>query len=471
MKPPKIKHHAAEYIKNKHPLFKGNPFIEALPCRLKVEPFWESVVKEIELPDSVNEFDDETKEQFAHDLMDSVEPTSLYYEVYCDVLGILKSGYKDRNPKNDSTRVWQHQVSTDNHERIRSTANSVIFTGYSGMGKTTLLDAILSLIPPVILHPADGPLGYEYCQIVYIKVSIPGDADLKQICLSIIGKIDSVMGTQIKDEYEEKKRNTKQCIARLVTLCTTHLIGMIIFDEIQNICLATPNAQKLVFTLFDSLSNDAKVPTVKIGTTKAHRLINTEFTNARRLGIPVEWTNYQAHDEDWLLLLEYAWECQLLPKKVDLTDEFRKIVYRYTQGVSYCLFFLIEQSNIMGLRRNCLCFTSELFEDVYRNKFRIMRPAISALRTGNTEAFDDLYQLNNVIDKDVKALIKKLLKISHDEKLKGEAAKSLLEEIEKLLPEYTLTSSEAITVKRLQKESALVPTNMETDDGGWSVPI
>lgn len=461
----------ATYIENKHPKLKGNPFVESLPLRLDLETFWAETVREVELPDNLDDFDDETKEEFARDIMESVEPTSLYYEVYRDLLGLLKNGYKGRNPLNESTRAWQHQVANSLYARTKTTASSCAFTGYSGMGKTTLVDSVLSLIPPVIHHLADGPLGYEFNQIVYIKVNIPGDADLKQICLSIIGEIDKVAGTNIKDEYDRKGRSTKQCISRLVTMCTTQLVGMIIFDEIQNICLASPNAQKLVFTLFDRLANEAHVPTIKIGTTKANRLINKEFTNSRRLGIPIEWTNYQTHDDDWLLLLEYVWECQLLPVKLELTQDYKELVYKYTQGVAYCLFFLIEQANIIGLRRGLSGFSKELFDEVYQVKFRLIRPAITALRLGKTEAFDDLYHLNNELEKDVKALIKKLLKVSHDQKLKGEAAKAVLDEVDKLLPDYKLTTAEAITVKRLEKESALILSSMEAGTSELVLPI
>lgn len=459
------------YIENQHPKFRDNPFVEALPSRLNLEDFWQATVKDVQLPESIDDFDDETKEEFARDLMDSVQPTSLYFEVYRDILGILKNGYKNRNPKDDVTKVWQHQVATNIFVPTRTTAPSSTFTGYSGMGKTTLVDSVLSLIPPVIHHPANGPLGYECNQIVYIKVNITGDADLKQLCLSIIGEIDKVTGTNIKDEFEQKKRNTKDCISKLITICTTYLVGMIVFDEIQNICLAAPNAQKLVFTLFDRLSNEARVPTLKIGTTKANRLINNEFTNSRRLGVPIEWTNYRADEEDWLLLLEYAWECQLLPKKVKMNDAFEKLIYSYTQGVVYCLFFLIEQVNIMGLRNGNLYFSKELFDEVYKVKFRLIRPAITALRYGKTQAFDDLFHLNAQLDLDTKVLIKKLLKIAHDQKLKGKAAKQLQEEIDKYLPEYKLTMAEAITVKRLKNEAELNVTSMETASGEWSIPI
>ena len=459
------------YFEKQHPRFYGNPFVESLPKRLNLEDFWNATVKDVELPEQLDRYDEEAKEEFARDIMDSVQPTSMYHGVYADVLALLKNGYKNRNPKDEKTQKWQHQVATNTFEQQKSTASSIILTGYSGMGKTTLIDSVLSQIPPIIHHQADGPLGFQCTQIVYIKVNIPGDADLKQICLAVIGEIDKIHGTEIRKSFEIKNRNTKDCISRLIALCTTHLVGMIIFDEIQNICLATPNAQKLVFTLFDRLANEAFVPTIKIGTTKANRLINNEFTNSRRLGASIEMLNFQREDEDWLLLVEYAWSQQLLPKKRSLTKADQELIYSYTQGIPYCLFFLIEQSNILGLRHGYHSFNKTLFGEVYRAKFRLMRPAITALRLGKTQAFDDLFFINNQVNQDSKVIIKKLLKIAHDSKLKGQPAKQLREEFDKYLPEYELTAKEKAIIKQLDKSSELVVSGLEEVDGKYRLPI
>ncbi len=335
------------------------------------------------------------------------------------------------------------------------------------MGKTTLINSILTLIPPVIEHPKEGPLKRETLQFVYIKIDIPSEATSREICLIIAAEIDKVIGTNYRTQYEKLTR--VRCINKVVTLCTSLLIGVIIFDEIHNICFASPNERKHIFTLFDQLTQVAKIPTIKIGTSKANSLSEKEFTNARRLGVPYEWKNYSKADQGWKLLLEYAWDYQLLPHFVPLTPILENKIYSLTQGIPHCLFFLIEQTNKYCIRRGLDRFSEDALNHVFETKFSLMRTALIALRHGKADAFDDLMYVNVQLDKEIKNTIKKLLKIAEDNKFTAEEARAVYLEIEKYLPEYKLTQKEQLTVKRLEKESAMVSSQMTTDEHGYPV--
>jgi hypothetical protein len=462
-------YNVAKYTPSLNSDYAGNPYIEALPLRMTMDKFWDEVEDQVAVPDNFAELDLETLEQKASKIMSSVSPTSLYYEVYCDVLNVLKVGYCERNPLDENTKRWQNQIATSTFVKTRATAPSIKFTGYSGLGKTTLVESILTLIDPIIKHPESGPCGVDKIQIVYIKINIPGNADIKEICLEIFGEIDKVLGTEYKGKYESK--TAKLCISKLITLCTTLLIGMLIFDEIQNICMIKANAKKNLFTFFDRLTNEARIPTIKIGTSKANNLTDNEFTNARRLGVPHEWLNFKEEDEDWKALVDYAWDYQLLPDYVDLNDVFRKQIHHITQGIPHCLFFLIEQANIYALRNGVHVFNSKLLDIVFDTKFRLMKPALIALRHGNLEAFDALMNINVELGVELKKLIKQVFKIVHEHKLKGEEAVALFQQIKCYLPEYKLTKAEAKMAVILEKEEKLLASKMIINGEYREVPI
>jgi len=223
----------------------------------------------------------------------------------------------------------------------------------------------------------------------------------------------------------------------------------------------------MIFMLFDQLTQVARIPTVKIGTSKANRLVEKEFSNARRLGIPHEWRNFKKESTDWKSLVDYAWDYQLTPGFVELTDNLRTTIYKLTWGISHCLFFLIEQTNKHCLRKGINCFSEEILEQVFDEKFSIMKPAIIALRHGKLEAFDDIMTLNCQLDKEVKNLIKELLKIADENKFTGSAAKEVYDQIEMYLPEYKLTQKEAQIVKRLEKNIAMTPSVLPLDKDGY----
>jgi len=450
--------------------FQGNPFIECLPSRLARKYFWEAVHDLVDVPDNLHELTVETREQKAANIMKSVCPTSEYYDIYCDFLNTLKEGLADRNPLNEDVKKWQNQVATSRHNHGRTTAPSIKFTGYSGMGKTTIVNSVLSTINPVLLHFNHESLGSGTIQIVYIKIDIPAEANSKEICLMIASEIDSILGTNYEEQYE--KLNRSRSISKLVTLCASLLVGVIIFDEIHNICFASPNERKMIFKLFDQLTQVARIPTLKIGTSKANRLSEKEFTNARRLGIPHEWRNYKPGSEDWDILVNYAWGYQLTDELVELNAEFKNKIYSLTQGIPHCLFFLIEQCNKYCLRKGLEVFTLEIMQHVYDTKFSIMKSALIALRHGKVDAFDDIMTTSTQLDSEIQKLIKQLLKIAEENKFTGEEARAIHEQIEPYLPEYKLTKKEERTIKKLEKEIASEASALPIDeDGCEGIPL
>jgi hypothetical protein len=451
----------------------GNPLAEAIPLRKSLEDFDDEIACEVEIPIDIDEFSVEDKEQQAMKIMSSVSPTSLYYDMYCDLLNVLKMSYEVRNPLSDSWKKHQNIVAAGKAKKkvTKTTGGAISFFGLSGTGKSTLVDSVLNLLPDVLIHKNSGPLGYDFNQIIYIKCDISGTDDPKEICLKILAHIDEVTGEGLSIEYRKPGHKVTDCIDRLITTCSTQNIGMLIFDEVQNIGLTKPNGRKQIFSLLHRLNNEAKVPVVSIGTNKALKLFQDEFTNLRRLGLSNDLTNYKLNDPDWQVLVEYAWSYQLVGEPLDLTLERMKLIYSLTAGVPYCLFFLMEQANIKAIRSGKNDIDDKLLKEVYQLKFKFMRPALIALRLGKTAAYDDIYCAIKDADKDHSAFVKELLKISHQHKLKGEAAQAIMEQIEPYLLEYSATKTEEETLKRLTKNLDLIPSDIQSAGNELVLPI
>jgi len=103
----------AKYTPSDNPDYKGNPYIESLPLRLNPDDFWERVQDEAYAPEDLSKFSTETLEGMASNIMESVCTTSIYYDVYCDLLGTIKVGYKNRNPLNEDVKKWQQKGLVD----------------------------------------------------------------------------------------------------------------------------------------------------------------------------------------------------------------------------------------------------------------------------------------------------------------------------------------------------------------------
>jgi len=449
----------------------GNPLAEAIPLRLSMEEFWEKVADEISVPEDIANMPDEDKELHAMDIMNSVSPTSLYYDVYCDLVNLLRMGYRNRNPLCDEWKKKQQILATQLPKKVKTTGGAISFFGLSGMGKTTLVDSALSLLPQVIRHSKDGSYKLEYNQILYLKCDISGSDDPKEICLKVLAEIDKITGEEVADIYRRKRHTAKNCIHKLVTRCSTLNIGMLIFDEVQNIELAKSSARKQLFSLFHKLNNESKIPVVSIGTSKASKIFQEEFTNVRRLGQPVEFFNYSPNDDDWKLLVEYVWDYQLVNSPQPLSQEIEQQIYNLTWGIPYCLFYLMEQANIQAIRKGRDSIDVEFLKEIYETKFKFMQPALIALRTGETDAFDDMYNIAKNSNKDHKKMVKDLLKTAHQYKLKGPEAKALLEQIRPYLVDYKPTIQESRTVKRLSTESEIVVSEITINGNEMEMPI
>lgn len=450
----------------------GNPLAEAIHRRLSEEDFESLITNEIFVPDDLEEYSDYERELEAKAIMNSVSPTSLYYEVYCDFYNVLMTGYADRNPLSDEQRRRNNLISTGNYIPKKTSAECLMITGLSGVGKSTLLDAILNVFGPAVDHCKDGKYGQDFRQIIYLKCEIPANASALDICRKVLQQLyDLSEGKNTNKLNKTKLTTTNDYIDRIVAGCSTHGVGVVIFDEVQNISFAQAGDKAKIFRLIRDLTNIAKIPVVNVGTTKAINVFKTEFGNIRRLGLPVEIVNFEQEEEDWQLLVEYAWSYQLTPKQQPLTSTISDYIYQLTRGVPYCLFFLIAEANVHAIRQGKDSIDTKVLHYVYDKNFKLLKPALLALKLGLKDAYDDIYNLKDELEKHVKDTVKKLFKIADEYKLKGDAAKDLFEQINTYLPEYTPTQAEARILKRLQNTIDVQHTALEFTEDGVELPL
>jgi energy-coupling factor transporter ATP-binding protein EcfA2 len=460
-----------EYRDIKTRLLKGNPLAEAIHERLEEEDFEIAVGNEIYVPEDINEFSDSEKELEALSIMNTVSPTSIYYEAYCDFYNVLMMGYADRNPTLEATIIRNNTVSTGNYKPSKTTSECMIITGLSGVGKSTLIDSVVSVFDQTIPHSKNGKYEKEFTQITYIKCDIPGSANIKSVCRMIVQQIDFITGEKHWEDYKKKRLLNDEYIERTVALCSTQMIGVIILDEVQNLSLAKAEEKAKILSLIHKLTNEAKVPVINVGTTKAIKVFQSEFMNIRRLGLPVDLLNFFEDEDDWKLLVEYAWDYQLIESPLPLDDDIRKVIYRLTVGIPHCLFFLISQANVQAIRQKKTCIDGELLEEIYRTKFKLLRPALLALKIGKTQAYDDLYSLKDNLDKAAKKTIKELFKIADNHKFSAEVARELAEVIEGYLSDYKPTKTEALIYKKLLKTIDVQASRVVPNENGMELPL
>ena len=451
---------------------RGNPLAEAIHPRLSEAEFEELVTDEITVPDDIDEYLDYDKELEALSLMKTVSPTGMYYETYCDLYNVLMAGFMSRNPLSEEQQRYNNLISTKQIKIKKTSSECMILTGLSGTGKSTLMDTILGVFEQSHSHTKSGKYGLDFQQIVYLKVDIPPNASPDAVCKRIICEIDKfTKDGRSKDFKITKGKKVEDTIDNIVAACSSLGLGLLIFDEVQNLSFASGGDKEKIFRLMQDMTNIAKIPVINIGTTKAIKTFKTEFSNLRRLGLPVDLINFQQDEEDWELLVEYAWSYQLIPSPLELTDDIRNAIYECTRGVPHCLFHLISQANVYAIRNQKNSITVEDLKHVYDTKFKLLKPAILALKLGMNDLFDDIFNLKDQIEKAIEPTLKKLFKCAASQKPKGKLAKELLNEIKIYLPEYTPTQTEARILKRLEKDMLIEVSDIEYNEDGVYVPL
>src|SRR5258708_26549472 len=103
---------------------------------------------------------------------------------------VIRDGYAYRNPARSDYRKAQIEFYRQSMEGAivpitlpkPSTAPSFSVFGVSGMGKSSIVDRILSFYPQALVHPQYR----RFMQLVWLKVDCPMDGSLQQLLLGIV---------------------------------------------------------------------------------------------------------------------------------------------------------------------------------------------------------------------------------------------------------------------------------------------
>lgn len=396
------------YTEARIPQFKGNPLIEALPPSMNDEALIDALTLQPDFDPEQQSWSTEERFMMLESLSNFMFPLRSHIELGRALDSMIRAGYVGRAPRTPEhakiyQTIYEKQLAGQSFSQTASSRTPQISTsliGLSGMGKTTTVNRWCAHLPKVIYHP-----DLNLYQIPCLHVEMPSDgSSIKGLAQGILHQIDTLIpGADYYNQYVQRGRAGSDALMRAVArVMNTHLVGLLICDEVQNLTNAKKSGQT-VMTELVSAANDLKVPILFIGTNKAAKVLSMDFRQARRAtghGI-APWENLHkgtAEDpSEWDAFLRVLWQFQWVAKPVPLDAVLSHYMYECSQGVIDLAIKLFASAQARAMLDGTEQLTADLLQAVFNDEFKLLHPMVHAIRSGNLELlaeFDDIAPLN-----------------------------------------------------------------------------
>lgn len=385
-----------------------------------------------------------------------------HYQLYEKIYHLIVQGYVDRNPLKPKFIAWQYEVAMGNDKPVefiseKTTSDTILVTGASGLGKTVTIEWIIwNAFPKVITHALDH---FKEPQIIYVKVDMPHDASRSELIHRMLKDIDKTLsavgyhGTHYAASVE-LKNGRRVTIAAMVDILRAvlirHHVGLLIIDEFQNLEVASIRYRNEMIQLFDDLSNTLGIPHLKIGTPNSILLFTQKMRHLRRLGEVYEFSRVTDEKSIKSLLSQMMLE---LPDQIQLDSPelLKERLIDFSAGVPAVL---------LGLWESCLKFavmtkrpiTKEVIQSLFNKEFALLKRVLDDIKINKESSLLDLLTVHQLFRKNKTQAIKQFQKFMQDNEPKGVAAQQVLESVLDLENQEEISNEDKQTLKEIKQK-------------------
>lgn len=379
-----------------------NPFALAIRPALTEEQVIDEVARTPRIYEGERDLPPYARRELVMRLDDFVEPLPRFFELESRISGMIRAGYARRNPLplGMQRRLIEAQ-GLESRDFLTlppiTLAPGLSLIGFSGVGKTTAVSAILNLHTQVHTHTTFLGEPFHRTQLVWLRVACPPTGGARALLMNVFQELDRLLGTDYHRRYESSRRSAAELVPNLVELMGTLGLGLLVIDEIQRLVRLGSDEAQWLLDVFTHLRTESQTPVMLIGTPKAMRVLDSGFEQARRntsLG-HIDWKP-MANDDVWAFFVEQMWQLQWLSSPTPLTMELQDALYEWSQGITDLAvkIFKMAQYLVIGTDREEL--NPALFELVVRTEFAWFVEWIPYLKVRDpalmSGAFDRLFE-------------------------------------------------------------------------------
>ena len=248
--------------------FRFNPLIEALPPPFEPGDAITKLMIRPPYSDNERQCPSSYRQLLTQRIVRLHQPMEREVDVFGRIDRCIRWGYADRSPLSPAyaAQLAAGHTASVNSGGLNYTGSYHPHTygfsilGISGIGKSTTVETILSLYPQVIRHAAYRDIPLHMHQISWIKLDCSCDGSLKGLCMDFFRELDDLLSTDYCRQYSSRRATLDQMMVAMSRLCVSHNIGVLIIDEIQNLCTAQKGVPEKVLNFFVTLVNTIGVP-------------------------------------------------------------------------------------------------------------------------------------------------------------------------------------------------------------------
>ncbi|ERI95231.1 cysteine protease domain, YopT-type [Clostridiales bacterium oral taxon 876 str. F0540] len=391
----------AEYKVQPIEEYNSNPFIQALPEMQNKEGIVRGLV--LNQPFNIEErnLDASIRIHILQRIYKVFLPLPIHLEVWRTIDTLIRQGYVARNPYDKEYRRYLNEVGGNISKRayeinarssFTTTASCGLLAGFSGMGKTSCVNRVLSNFPQIICHNYYKGGHFNQLQLTWLRLEAP--SSLKSLAIQFFVKTDELLGTNNFKRYMTKNLSTDALLSLMQVVCNNIGLGLIVLDEVQNL---NRNSVAQIMGFLTGLINSCGVPILFVGTPASYDIFSNELRIARRVtgNSEIIW-NSMDNDNQFKLLLKGIWRYQWTIKPIDLTDDMVNLFYYFTQGISDLVVKLFINTQKYAIESGSEKITEALVNKVAEEQFKFIKPMIEAIRSGNEYKINEYEDIRRI---------------------------------------------------------------------------
>jgi ABC-type dipeptide/oligopeptide/nickel transport system ATPase component len=320
------------------PEHQGNPLIEALP----IKQTWENVMEVFSnYPEYSEEIADHpdplVRDEYLNRIEEIRQPLTDYEACFRAVERAIKKGYSAKNPLSPTTAQYLHYLIDERPEieprtgYFQPKGDGLTLIGESGVGKTSMVEQVLSYFPNVIEHESYRGQELELRkQVVWIKVDCPSNSSVRDLCEEILSTLDLTL-----DREKTKPAGTIGALIRQLEQCMkSSFIGMLVIDEMQNLKFQRTGGENNLLRFLHRLMNKLGVPLFFVANPPFDLSLVKELKAARRAesGYHHTMSILERDSVSWNAFIEQLWQYQWTNIYTELTKELNDTLHSLSVG-------------------------------------------------------------------------------------------------------------------------------------------